>query len=106
MYGDFLEALIGGIYLEKGYEKTKEFVLKNIIDKTTKKIPKQEDFKGKLIYLLNKENKKVNFVKTDHRGPDHDRLHKVELMIDGESQMTEWAPSFKEAERKLSKAVF
>ena len=36
MYGDFLEALIGGIYLEKGYEKTKEFVLKNIIDKKTK----------------------------------------------------------------------
>ena len=106
MYGDFLEALIGGIYLEKGYEKTKEFVLKNIIDKTTKNIPKQEDFKGKLIYLLNKENKKVNFVKTDQRGPDHKRLHKVELMIDGESQMTEWAPSLKEAERKLSKAVF
>ena len=106
MYGDFLEALIGGIYLEKGYEKTKEFVLKNIIDKTTKNIPKQEDFKGKLIYLLNKENKKVNFVKTDQRGPDHKRLHKVELMIDGESQMTEWASSLKEAERKLSKAVF
>ena len=106
MYGDFLEALIGGIYLEKGYKKTKEFVLKNIIDKKTKSTPKQEDYKGRLIYLLNKENKKVNFVKTDHRGPDHDRLHKVELMIDGESQMTEWASSLKEAERKLSKAVF
>ncbi len=106
MYGDFLEALIGGIYLEKGYEKTKEFVLKNIIDKKTKNTPKQQDYKGRLIYLLNKENKKVNFVKTDHRGPDHNRLHKVELIIDGESQMTEWASSLKEAERKLSKAAF
>ena len=106
MYGDFLEALIGGIYLEKGYEKTKEFVLKNIIDKKTKNIPNQQDYKGRLIYLLNKENKKVNFVKTDHRGPDHKRLHKVELIIDGESQMTEWASSLKEAERKLSKAAF
>ena len=27
-------------------------------------------------------------------------------MIDGESQMTEWASSLKEAEKKLSKAVF
>ena len=63
MYGDFLEALIGGIYLEKGYEKTKEFVLKNIIDKKTKSIPKQEDYKGRLIYLLNKENKKLILLK-------------------------------------------
>ena len=45
-------------------------------------------------------------MKIDHKGPDHDRLHRVELLIDGEPQMTGWAPSLKEAERKLSRAMF
>lgn len=33
IYGNALEALIGAIYVDKGYEKTKEFVIKRIIDK-------------------------------------------------------------------------
>ena len=56
--------------------------------------------------MLNKENKKVNFVKTDHRAQTMIDYTRLSFMIDGESQMTEWASSLKEAEKKLSKAVF
>ena len=102
MYGDFLEALIGGIYLEKGYEN-KRICSKNIIDKKPKAYQNKKIIREGL-YLLN--NKKVNFVKTDHRGPDHDRLHKVELMIDGESQMTEWASSPKKPKENYPRPCF
>ena len=33
IYGNALEALIGAIYVDKGYEKTKEFVINKIINK-------------------------------------------------------------------------
>ena len=37
MYGDFLEALVAGIFLEKGADEAKEFVIKTIINKKVKK---------------------------------------------------------------------
>ena len=105
MYGDFLEALVAGIYLEKGADEAKEFVVKTIINKKVKKQKIKEDFKGRLIDLTNKENKKVNFVKMAHKGPDHKKTHKIGLEVDGKIIMTNWSPTIKEAEHKLSKAA-
>ena len=105
MYGDFLEALVAGIYLEKGADGAKEFVIKTIINKKVKKQKLKEDFKGRLIDLTNKENKKVNFVKMAHKGPDHKKTHKIGLEVDGKIIMTNWSPTIKEAEHKLSKAA-
>jgi len=103
MYGDFLEALVAGIHLEKGAEESREFVVKNIINKKVKKQKLKEDFKGRLIDLTNKENKKVNFVKMAHKGPDHKKTHKIGLEVDGKIIMTKWSSTIKEAEHKLSK---
>ena len=105
MYGDFLEALVAGIYLEKGADKAREFVIKTIINKKVKKQKLKEDFKGRLIDLTNKENKKVNFVKLAHKGPDHKKTHKIGLEVDGKIIMTNWSPTIKEAEHKLAKAA-
>ena len=105
MYGDFLEALVAGIYLEKGAGEAKEFVVKTIINKKVKKQKIKEDFKGRLIDLTNKENKKVNFVKIAHKGPDHNKTHKIGLEVDGKIIMTNWSSTIKEAEHKLSKTA-
>ena len=105
MYGDFLEALVAGIHLEKGAGEAKEFVIKTIINKKAKKQKLKEDFKGRLIYLTNKENKKVNFVKMSHKGPDHKKTHKIGLEVGGKIIMTNWSSTIKEAEHKLSKTA-
>ena len=106
MYGDFLEALIGGVFLEKGYKEAQEFIVKNIINENLGVEPKIIDYKGILINKLKNENKKVNFERISEKGPDHEKKHKVGLVIDGKTQLTCWSKTIKEAEHKLSKALF
>ena len=106
MYGDFLEALIGGVFLEKGYKEAQEFIIKNIINEISGKDTKIIDYKGILINKLKNENKKVNFERISQKGPDHEKKHKVGLVVDGKIQLTCWSKTIKEAEHKLSKALF
>lgn len=64
VYGDALEAIIGAIYLDKGYTKTKKFVLKRIIDHhiNLKTLSQTEiDFKSRIIEWGQKNKKEINF---------------------------------------------
>ena len=106
MYGDFLEALIGGVFLEKGYKQAQDFIIKNIINKNPAKAPIIIDYKGILINKLKNENKKVKFERISETGPEHEKKHKVGLLVDGKTQLTCWSKTIKEAEYKLSKALF
>jgi len=106
MYGNFLEALIGGVFLEKGYREAQEFIIKNIINESPAVDLKRIDYKGILINKLKNENKKVNFERISEKGPDHEKKHKVGLLVDGKIQLTCWSKTIKEAEHKLSKTLF
>lgn len=106
MHGDFLEALIGAIFLEVGYNEAKRFIIKRIIGQQRYGQKPLEDFKGMLILEANSENKKIKFVRLDHQGPDHKIRHKVGLLVDGEKIMTCWSKTVKEAERILSKRAY
>lgn len=64
VYGDALEAIIGAIYLDKGYKKTKKFILERIIDHhlNLKKLAETEiDFKSRIIEWGQKNKKDINF---------------------------------------------
>lgn len=64
VYGDALEALIGAIYLDKGYEKTKKIVLERIIQSYTninRLLETENDFKSRIIEWGQKNKKAVNF---------------------------------------------
>ena len=106
MYGDFLEALIGAIYIEKGYEEAKKFVTQRVINKNQNYQKSAEDYKGMLILKANQENKKINFVKLAHKGPDHKRRHKIGLLFGGKNLMTCWSNTVKEGEQILSKRAY
>ncbi len=106
MYGDFLEALIGAVFIEKGYEEAKNFITKRVINQQNHKQKPLQDFKGMLILEANSANKEIKFIKLDHEGPDHKRRHKVGLIIDGEKIMTCWSKTIKEGERILSKRAY
>ena len=106
MYGSFLEALIGAIFIENGYEEAKRFITKRIINQHKQNQKPLQDFKGMLIFEANSANKKIKFVKLDHEGPDHKRRHKIGLIIDGEKTMTCWSKTIKEGEQILSKRAY
>ena len=59
-----------------------------------------------LILKANQENKKINFVKLAHKGPDHKRRHKIGLLFEGKILMTCWSNTVKEGERNLSKRAY
>lgn len=64
VYGDALEAVIGAIYLDKGYKKTKSFILKRIVDHhiNIKTLAATEiDFKSRIIEWGQKNKKDINF---------------------------------------------
>lgn len=64
VYGDALEAIIGAVYLDKGYKKTKSFVLKRILDHhiNIKTLAETEiDFKSRIIEWGQKHKKDLSF---------------------------------------------
>lgn len=64
LYGDTLEAIIGAIFLDKGYSKVRKFILKRILDFhiNLSKLSKTEmDFKSRIIEWGQKNKKDVNF---------------------------------------------
>ena len=104
MYGNFLEAIIGAIYLDKGLTITKG-VIQRLILTGEEATVKNKDFKSELYFLVKKQNQKINFVKMDQKGPDHKKSHKIGLMIDEKIIDSCWATTIKEAEIRLSKKM-
>jgi ribonuclease-3 len=102
MYGNFLEAIIGAIYLDKGLLPTKQFVQRLILTGEEIRV-KNQDFKSELYFLAKKQGKKINFVQLEQSGPDHKKRHKIGLMIGEKIVDSCWSATIKEAEIKLSK---
>lgn len=64
VYGDTLEALIGALYLDKGYEKTKKIVLERIIQSDiniNRLLTTEIDFKSRVIEWGQKNRKTISF---------------------------------------------
>ena len=64
VYGNALEAIIGAMYLDKGYKRTKKFILKRIVDHhiNLDKLAETEiDFKSRIIEWGQKNKKDINF---------------------------------------------
>lgn len=64
LFGDALEALIGAIYLDRGYKKTRKFVLNRILNNhlDLELLSETEiDFKSRIIEWGQKNKKDINF---------------------------------------------
>jgi ribonuclease III len=84
MYGDAFEALIGAIFLDKGYKKTEKFIVNRIfsVHIDLNEIEKSDaNFKSRIINWSQREKKNLVFETIEEGGPS--RLIKVRLMIDG-----------------------
>src|SRR5690554_1183464 len=87
MMGDAFEALIGAVYLDKGYQHTQNFILNRIIDPLVdvSGLEKTEmNFKSRLIEWCQQHNKEIEFKVVKNEEGESNKLFTVEALIDGE----------------------
>lgn len=77
---DIFEALIGAIYLDGGIDKAKSFIQKYVLTDMEKKI-EFTDSKTRLQEKIQAMGKRLEYVLTAEEGPAHDRLYKVDVLI-------------------------
>ena len=86
--GDAFEALIGAIYLDKGYHFTKKVVINRIIKhyfNIDELITQEMNFKSRMIEWAQKEKKQLNFRVVDEVGSGYKKQYIIELFIDDSS---------------------
>ena len=85
--GDAFEALIGALFLDKGYEKTKKIVLYRIfadfMDMETV-LSEESNFKSKILNWAQRNHKKVEFRHKIAEQNRTTRLYLAQLLIDDE----------------------
>lgn len=109
IHGNIFEALIGAIYLDKGYNFCQKFIYKNVIlpyvdiEKLEGKIT---SYKGLIIEWCQKQKKNYNFDTYEDTGNEPVKHFSVKISIDGEQIAKGRATSKKKAEEQASKRVY
>lgn len=100
-----LEALIGAVYLDKGYRLTRRFIIKKLIDQylDLEKVMEMEiSYKAKLLKWAQKNQKKLQFVAERVDNDKRHSLHKVTVMLDDKPLISDMNHSKKSAEELSS----
>ncbi|WP_299014897.1 ribonuclease III [uncultured Polaribacter sp.] len=109
IHGNIFEALIGAIYLDKGYNFCQKFIYNKVIvpyvdiEKLEGKIT---SYKGLIIEWCQKQKKKYNFDSYEDTGNDPIKHFSVKISIDGKQIAKGRATSKKKAEEQASKRVY
>ncbi|HEY1023942.1 MAG TPA: ribonuclease III [Sphingobacteriaceae bacterium] len=86
--GDAFEALVGAVYLDKGYNFTRDFLINRIIkphvDIHTLELT-ETNFKSKLIEWCQRHGKDVSFELVANAEGESAKLFTIQAVIDGES---------------------
>jgi ribonuclease-3 len=109
IHGNIFEALIGAIYLDKGYNFCQKFIYSKVIvpyvdiEKLEGKIT---SYKGLIIEWCQKKKKKYSFETYEDSGNETVKHFSVKISIDGEQVAKGRATSKKKAEEQASKRVY
>ncbi|HSV76631.1 MAG TPA: ribonuclease III [Bacteroidales bacterium] len=109
--GDAFEALVGAIYIDKGYKFTRKIIVNQIIAchlDIDAMLNTEINFKSKIIEWSQKERKQVEFVMVDEleNGTKNRRLYVVHLLIDGVLTGKGHDYSIKKAEQKAAEQAW
>lgn len=104
-YGDAFEALIGAIFLDKGFNVAKQFVFSKII-KLHVDIDELEqndtDYKTQLQILTQKKHQKLEYRVMEEKYSGKDRIYIVQVFIDDKGYVAFQHYSKKHAEQKAA----
>ena len=102
IYGNALEAIIGAVYLDRGYTFCKEFILDKIVKQhldLKKIINTESNYKSRVIEWAQKENREIAFESIKEANTDHQKHFEVSLLIDRQQISTGKGTSKKRAEQ-------
>jgi len=109
IHGNLFEALVGAIFLDKGYKYCEKFINKNVIYKhidIETLEGKVISYKSLLIEWCQKEKKTFDYHVYEDTGNDDLKHFSVKLSIDDKVVAKARATSKKKAEEKASKRAF
>ncbi|MDN5212000.1 ribonuclease III [Fulvivirgaceae bacterium BMA12] len=102
IHGDTLEALVGAVYLDRGFKFCKKFIIKKLIipyydlDQIIKNNPNN---KSLIIEWAQKENKEVRFEVVEIKNKRHFKEFTVQVFVDDEPVGIGYGTSKKKAEQ-------
>jgi len=102
--GNALEALIGAIYLDRGYKKAQWFIIHRLVDQyldIDKLMSTAVSYKAVFMKWAQKQQKSINWIHEFDVTKKDDR-HRVTLEVEGENWFTESNKSRKKAEELCS----
>ncbi|MDX1471671.1 MAG: putative dsRNA-binding protein, partial [Flavobacteriaceae bacterium] len=109
IHGKLFEALVGALYLDKGYKRCEQFIYKRVINPHVD-IEQLEgkiiSYKSLLIEWCQKEKKTFDYHVYEDTGNDELKHFSVKLSIDDKVVSKARATSKKKAEEKASKRAF
>ena len=108
MLGNALEALVGAIYIEFGYDKTKNYIIKNILMRylnMNELETKDDNHKSQLLEWCQKNGKEINFTTLAKFKLDKRDCFKVAVVIDGVEMATSEDFNKKSAEQAAASKV-
>ena len=105
--GNALEALIGAIFLDKGFERTRRVIVAMFLQHVQLEEVAREDKDGKsrLLEWGQKRRRKVEFV-VHEEGGGRNKQFRAEVRIDGQVRGTGTGPSKKVAEQEAAQDAF
>lgn len=108
IYGDALEALIGAIYLDKGYPITQQFILEKLIGNhidIDAVMSNETDFKSRVIEYCQKEKLLLEFILSE-KEEGKNKIYTATLQIDKTTKGIGVAHSKKQAEQLAAEQFF
>ena len=108
MNGDAFEALIGAIYMDKGFSTAQDFILNRILKfhvDVEKILETETDFKSKIIEWSQRERKGIRFQVIEESRNGHEKQFVIATVLDGETIGQAQHFSKKKAEQLSAEAV-
>ncbi len=107
--GDAFEALIGAMYLDKGYDFTKKIVLQRVIANyfnINDLVNQEVNFKSRMIEWSQRERKQVQFRVLEEAGNGFRKQYVVEILVDDAPMATGQDYSIKGAEQNAAEKAW
>ncbi|MGB3617611.1 MAG: ribonuclease III [Catalinimonas sp.] len=105
IHGDALEALVGAVYLDRGYAVARRFVIEQLVEEmdVAQLVRTTRNFKSKLIEWAQREGRTARFKIVEESGSQHHREFVAEVWLGETSVSTGRGLSKKKAEQAAAR---
>ncbi len=106
MFGDAMEALIGAIYLDKGFAFARKFIISKLLTNhydLNEVISNNTNYKSTILSWAQADGRKVEFLIVEEKGKNHSKEFIAQVLVDSEVISTGSGWNKKKAEQDASR---